>query len=166
MVSGNAARGQHYCARDSAVGGTGVSAHCCRRDAWFLTNRLARAIDRTSVLEGQVAESSAEMRDLLERELKVHSRRITIIYGAMVLCTLCALMISGVVVTWFAGAFLAVSVAIPIAVQFIAAMLAFIAALIAFLREVHLATTHRRYGSAIRTTSRTTGSGLDVPPRS
>ena len=93
-----------------------------------LTNRLARAIDQTIILEGRVAEASVDMRDLLDRELKVHSRRITTIYGAMGLCTLCALMISGVVLTLFAGAFLAVSVAIPIAVQFIAAMLAFIGA--------------------------------------
>jgi hypothetical protein len=124
-----------------------------------LTNRLGRAIDRTSVLEGRVAEGPADKRDLLHRELKVHSRRITTIYGAMLLCTLCALMISGVVVTLFAAAFLAVSAAIPIAVQFIVAMLAFIGALLAFVREVHLATTHR-YGLALRDTRPTADSEL------
>ncbi|TPM80441.1 DUF2721 domain-containing protein [Mesorhizobium sp. B2-3-3] len=107
-----------------------------------LTNRLARAIDRTMVLEDQVGETPAEARDLLDRELKLHSRRIRIIYGAMALCTLCGLLISGVVITLFAGALLAISIAIPIAVQFVAAVLALIGALIAFLKEVHLATTH------------------------
>lgn len=125
----------------------------------LLTNRLARAIDRAVVLEDQVPEMSVDLRDHLEREFKLHSRRIATIYLAMGLCTLCALMIAGVVVTLFAGAFLAISVAIPVAVQFIAAMLAFIGALIAFLREIHLATTHRRGKSVITAVGSTTSSG-------
>ncbi len=72
--------------------------------------------------------------------------RARMIYLAMGLFALCALLICSVIIVLFAGAFVQVPVAVPIAVLFVAAVLAFIGALLAFLREVHLATTNLRIG--------------------
>jgi hypothetical protein len=104
-----------------------------------LANRLSRAVDRARTLEGRCAAAAPEEQALLRRQLGVLGRRIRLIYAAMVLCTLCALLVCSVIVALFAGALAGAVMAIPIVVLFVAAMLAFIGALLVFLREVHLA---------------------------
>jgi hypothetical protein len=111
-----------------------------------LSNRLARTVDRARTLEGRYGGASATEQESLRRELAVQARRCRLIYIAMGLCALCALLICSVIVTAFASAFIGAGFAVPIAVLFVAAMLAFIAALLVFLREVHLATTNLRIG--------------------
>ena len=111
-----------------------------------LSNRLARTVDRARLFEGSYAQASAPVQELLRGELKVLARRCRLIYTAMGLCALCALLICSVIVALFASAFAGPSFAVPIAVLFVAAMLAFITALLVFLREVYLATTTLRIG--------------------
>ena len=111
-----------------------------------LSNRLARTVDRARGLEGRYAGASATEQESLHGELKVQARRARLIYVAMALCALCALLICSVIVALFASAFIQVSFALPIAALFVAAMLAFIGALLVFLHEVHLATTNLRIG--------------------
>lgn len=111
-----------------------------------LSNRLARTVDRARTLEGRYAGAAAAEQDSLHRELEVQARRARMIYLAMALCALCALLICSVIVALFVSAFVQVSVALLIAALFVAAMLAFIGALLVFLREVHLATTNLRIG--------------------
>jgi uncharacterized membrane protein len=111
-----------------------------------LSNRLARTVDRARALEGRYAGTSPTEQKSLHGELKVQARRARLIYVAMALCALCALLICSVIVALFASAFVHVSFALPIAALFVAAMLAFIGALLVFLREVHLATTNLRIG--------------------
>lgn len=111
-----------------------------------LSNRLGRAVDRARVFEGRYATATAVERDLLHFELKLQARRCRLIYAAMTLCVICALMISSVIVALFASAFLGAGLGVLIASLFVAAMLAFIAALLAFLREVQLATGNLRIG--------------------
>jgi len=113
-----------------------------------LTNRLARTVDRARTLESRYASAAAAEQESLRRELKVQAHRWRLIYIAMSLCALCALLICSVIVALFASAFVGGGgFAVPIAVLFVAAMLAFIGALLVFLREVHLATTNLRIGA-------------------
>ncbi len=111
-----------------------------------LSNRLARTVDRARVLEGRYAQATTPEQTSLHGELKVQARRARLIYVAMALCALCALLICSVIVALFASAFVEVSFALLIAALFVSAMLAFIGALLVFLREVHLATTNLRIG--------------------
>jgi len=112
-----------------------------------LSSRLSRAVDRARTLEGRAATAAGDEQSLLRRQLTVLSRRIRMIYMAMVLCALCALLICSVIVALFASTLAGTVLAVPIAVLFVAAMLAFIGALLLFLREVHLAITTLQIGT-------------------
>ena len=106
-----------------------------------LSNRLSRAVDRARSLEARVKTAAGDEESVMRRQLRVLSRRIHMIYRAMVLCAVCALLICSVIVTAFASSLAGTVLAVPVAVLFVAAMLAFIGALLLFLREVHLAIT-------------------------
>jgi hypothetical protein len=112
-----------------------------------LSNRLSRAVDRARSLESRAKTAPGDEQSLLRRQLTVLNRRIRMIYRAMVLCAVCALLICSVIVTAFASTLAGAVLAVPIAVLFIAAMLAFIGALLLFLREVHLAITTLQIGT-------------------
>ena len=112
-----------------------------------LSNRLSRAVDRARSLENRVKTAPGDEESSLRRQLTVLNRRIRMIYRAMVLCAVCALLICSVIVTAFASTLAGAVLAVPIAVLFIAAMLAFIGALLLFLREVHLAITTLQIGT-------------------
>jgi hypothetical protein len=112
-----------------------------------LSNRLSRAVDRARTLEARVKTAAGEEQSDLRQLLTVLRRRIHMIYRAMVLCAVCALLICSVIVTAFASTLAGTVLAVPIAVLFVAAMLAFIGALLLFLREVHLAITTLQIGT-------------------
>jgi hypothetical protein len=112
-----------------------------------LSSRLSRAVDRARTLEGRAKTAAGEEQPALRSQLSVLSRRIHMIYKAMVLCALCALLICSVIVALFASTLAGTVLAVPIAVLFVAAMLAFIGALLLFLREVHLAITTLSIGT-------------------
>jgi uncharacterized membrane protein len=112
-----------------------------------LSNRLGRAVDRARHFEVRYVSATPVEQESLRFELALQARRCRLIYAAMSLCVVCALLISSVIVALFASAFFAASgLALSIASLFVAAMLAFIAALGLFLREVHLATSNLRIG--------------------
>jgi hypothetical protein len=112
-----------------------------------LSNRLSRAVDRARSLESRAKTVPGDEELTLRRQLTVLNRRIRMIYRAMVLCAVCALLICSVIVTAFASTLAGAVLAVPIAVLFIAAMLAFIGALLLFLREVHLAISTLQIGT-------------------
>jgi uncharacterized protein DUF2721 len=112
-----------------------------------LSSRLSRAVDRARTLEGRVRTATGDEASTLRRPLAVLGRRIRMIYQAMVLCALCALLICSVIVALFASTLAGTVLAVQIAVLFVAAMLAFIGALLLFLREVHLAITTLQIGT-------------------
>ena len=112
-----------------------------------LSNRLSRAVDRARALEARAKTAPDDEKTVLRQLLMVLSRRIHLIYRAMVLCAVCALLICSVIVTAFASTLAGTVLAVPIAVLFVAAMLAFIGALLMFLREVHLAITTLQIGT-------------------
>lgn len=111
-----------------------------------LSNRLARAVDRARFLEARFAEAAADGQETLRRDLRLQARRTRLIYGAMGLCALCALLVCGSIVAQFANAFLRISLDALVAVLFVAALLALIGALLLFLREVQLAIANLRIG--------------------
>ncbi len=76
-----------------------------------------------------------------QRELRLLTRRIRLIYFAMLSAGLGALLVCLVVAGSFVGALVAVDISREIAVLFILAMFAVIGCLGMFLREVYLAVT-------------------------
>lgn len=103
-----------------------------------MTNRLSRIIDRFRVLESTtpMPEDIADH----QHEMKVLAHRERVIYWAISLCTICALLICVVIASLFVGAVSGVQLTILIAFLFIAAMFALIGGLLALLREIYIAT--------------------------
>jgi hypothetical protein len=110
-----------------------------------MTNRLSRVIDRARLLEARLPAPPAEA-DALHAQLAILSRRAKLVNRSITLCTLTALLICAVIALLFMGAFLRFDAAVPVALLFIAAMLAFFAGLLSFLREVFVATASLRIG--------------------
>jgi len=112
----------------------------------LLAGRLARVVDRARALE--LGESGTHESDLdeLGGRLSTLAQRSRLLGGAIALCTICALLVSMVVVALFLGALLNFRLALVIAILFIIAMLSFIGGLMLFLREVFVATRSLRIG--------------------
>jgi membrane glycosyltransferase len=111
-----------------------------------LTNRLARAVDRARAHEARVQGASPAEQPEVHQALSVLARRARLLSYAIAQCTVCALLVSLVVVTLFVGAFLKSDISGTIAALFIIAMLSFIGAMLCFLREVFVATQALRIG--------------------
>jgi hypothetical protein len=112
----------------------------------LMASRLARVVDRARALE--LGESKTEENELTELggRLSTLELRARLLGRAIALCTICALLVSMVVVALFLGALLNVRLSLVIAILFIVAMLSFIAGLSLFLREVFVATRTLRIG--------------------
>jgi hypothetical protein len=124
--------------------------------------RLLRVIDRTRFLE-ELDDEDADAVQAREAELVVLLIRRHWINRAITLCTVCAIMISGVVALLFVGTFVHLDLAVVVAVSFVVAMLCLIVGLMSFLREVHLAVRHfRRSVGPIRPRLKSIQAG---PPR-
>jgi hypothetical protein len=112
----------------------------------LLAGRLARVVDRARALElGESGTHESELGELSGRLLTL-AVRARLLGRAITLCTICALLVSMVVVALFLGALLNFHLAVVIAVLFIVAMLSFIGGLTLFLREVFVATRSLRIG--------------------
>lgn len=101
------------------------------------TNRLARVVDRSREMEHKPE---------LQSDIETLARRGRLLSHAIALCTICALLVSVVVVVLFLGESFNFRVAYIIDALFIAAMLSFIGAILYFLREVFIATASLRIG--------------------
>jgi hypothetical protein len=113
-----------------------------------LTNRLGRIIDRGRLLEAGLPVAAQASAPLMHSELAVLSERARLINWAISLCTVCALLICGVIVSLFLGPFLQLDLSALVAWVFIAAMVALCSALVSFLREIFVATRHLRIGTS------------------
>jgi Protein of unknown function (DUF2721) len=113
-----------------------------------LTNRLARIIDRTRVLEEENPAKSGRDPAMARAELAVLRQRALLINRAISLCTFSALLVAGVVASLFLGTFVRMNIGPPIAATFVFAMLTLMLGLITFLREVHAAIRFLRTLSA------------------
>jgi hypothetical protein len=105
-----------------------------------LSSRLGRTIDRGRVLESLLENADPAHLDRMHGELAVLSRRAKLIYRAISLGVITALLICTVIAALFISAFTRVDVTLVVAGFFIAAMAALITTLLLFLREVFLAT--------------------------
>jgi Protein of unknown function (DUF2721) len=112
-----------------------------------LTNRLARVVDRGRAVEKAASQAQPTELPALQNDLRVLVRRAHLMNRAITLCTICALLVSLVVVALFLSSFTTIKLSVPIASLFIIAMLSFIVALLIFLREVFLATGSLRIGT-------------------
>lgn len=105
-----------------------------------LTNRLARVIDRSRVLEDRMeARGEAVMAECLA-EIAILYRRAKLINSAITLSTTCGLLICLVVATLFLGDALGLRLATIIAALFVAAMFSLIGSFVFLLREIFVAT--------------------------
>jgi hypothetical protein len=112
-----------------------------------LSTRLARIIDRARVIERRIPQAKSDkQRTVMRRETKVLWRRIALINWAIRLCIAGALAVCLVIVTLFLGEFVAVNIALIVAVLFVSAMVLIVAGLMFLLTEVGLSTRHMREG--------------------
>ena len=111
-----------------------------------MTNRLGRVIDRARVLEERLEAVPAEQAAVLQVDLATLARRAKLVGPAITLCTATALLICLVIAVLFLSAFFPFDATVPVALLFIAAMLAFSLGLLWFLREIYVATTSLQIG--------------------
>jgi hypothetical protein len=109
-----------------------------------LSTRLGRAVDRSRYLEERLRQMLPEGQKLARDELATLSRRVRLVYGAMVLAVICALFVGLLIAVAFVDAFIEIDLSKFIGLLFIGAMVAFIFSLLVFLREIFLAVTSAR----------------------
>ncbi|MFZ6768877.1 DUF2721 domain-containing protein [Undibacterium sp. Di26W] len=107
-----------------------------------LTNRLARIIDRSRVIEDLLHGHDAVLPvpPGLEEELHELYERSHLINRAITLSTSCGLFICLVIATLFLGDATSLSLDKPIALLFVAGVFSLIGSFIYFLREIFVAT--------------------------
>lgn len=105
-----------------------------------LTNRLARIIDRSRVLEDRIDIASDTRQQQYLVEIEVLYRRAHLINSAITLSTTCALFVCVVIAALFLGGALGLDLAMLIAMLFVLAMLALIGSFVYLLREIFIAT--------------------------
>jgi type IV secretory pathway TrbL component len=118
-----------------------------------LNNRLGRIVDRRRVLQERFRNSLPEAEQPTKEdvyELELLARRISLIYHAVVLAIICALLICLLVACAFLGVFVTVDIAKLIGTLFILAMFALIGSLWMLLREVFLAVKVGRHDILVK----------------
>jgi hypothetical protein len=111
-----------------------------------LGTRVGRIIDRSRLIEGELAGAHERLHAELHCELALLSRRARLANWAITLCTACALLVCTVIAALFIGASLNYDTSTLIALLFITAMAVLIAGLVCFLQEIYLATANLRIG--------------------
>ena len=109
-----------------------------------LTGRLARAVDRRRTLMAAVLSVGDGMADLVQQEIAFEVRRIRLMYVAISMAVMSALLVCGLISLAFIDAFVAWHLGKLIAALFILAMVALIGSLSVFLREIFLAVNSPR----------------------
>lgn len=112
------------------------------------TTRLARIVDRARSIETELSGASAERGTQIREEIGTLTRRARLIHRAITLCVVAALLVCAVIVGLFITAYYAWSPDLTrlVAAVFALGLLSLIAGLLCFLREVHIATQHLRFG--------------------
>ena len=102
------------------------------------TGRLGRAVDRRRTLMAAVSGLEGGTADLARQEIAVEVRRIRLIYVAISMAVMSALLVCSLISLAFIDAFIAWDLGKLIAVLFVLAMVALIGSLSIFLREIFL----------------------------
>jgi hypothetical protein len=111
-------------------------------------HRLSRVVDRVRFIEAQIDNDTPEARIADIVELTALDRRLSVVHGAIGLCSMSALLICIVVALLFVGEPL-VRFASVVSALFIVAMLLLIGGLLLFLIEVQLSRRLVRVKSAL-----------------
>ncbi len=108
-----------------------------------LTGRLARAVDRRRQIEDEVIpalrEGDDEARSSLDEELASLAARTRATIRAIALAVISAILVCLLIGTAFAAAFVSIDLSRPVALLFVAAVVALTASLLLFMHEVFLA---------------------------
>ncbi|NEX61759.1 DUF2721 domain-containing protein [Noviherbaspirillum galbum] len=105
-----------------------------------LTNRLARIIDRSRVLEERLHAGGNVPQEEARAELETLYRRNYLINRAITLSTSCGLLVCVVIAALFIGDALQLGLAKFIALLFVLAMFSLIGSFVYLLREIFVAT--------------------------
>jgi len=103
-----------------------------------LAGRLARSVDRRRTLVAALPKLGIDIADVARAEVEFEMRRIRMIYHAITMAVMSALMVCLLIALAFVDAYVAQDFGKLIAVLFILAMLALIASLVIFMREIFL----------------------------
>ena len=103
-----------------------------------LVNRLGRSVDRRRLLTAELTVLQSTLLDSARGELAFVARRVKLIYSAILLAVLCALLICVLIAIAFLDALLAWDLSQLVAILFVLAMVALIGSLGLFLREIYL----------------------------
>ncbi len=103
------------------------------------SNRLARIVDHSRVLDNRLANLGPSEREELEAERRTLDRRRAVVRWAIIFATTAALLVCLLIASAFLGFILRADVSRVVALLFIGAMAALTGALTFFLREVLLA---------------------------
>ena len=104
-----------------------------------LTNRLARIIDRSRVLEDRLGSRSGEELAEAHEELQSLYKRMHLINRAITLSTSCGLLVCVVIAALFIGDALNLALANFIALCFVIGMFSLIGSFVYLLREIFVA---------------------------
>ena len=108
-----------------------------------LAGRLSRAVDRRRQVEDdlipKLGENDGETRSALDEELTILARRILATIRAIGFAVVSALLVCLLIGTAFAAAFVSLDLSRPVALLFIAAVVALTISLLLFMHEVFLA---------------------------
>ena len=102
-----------------------------------LTTRMGRVIDRAHRIDGWIDDGKNPAH--YAPELLTLSQRLKLIHLAIMLCSLSAFLVCGVVFTIFVGTYADVRIGGAVALLFAGAMVMLIGALALFMREIQIA---------------------------
>jgi hypothetical protein len=109
-----------------------------------LASRLGRTVDRRRVLVAALPQLDATLAADARAELAFNERRTRLIYLAISLAVMCALLICLLIAIAFLDALIAADLSQLVAILFMLSMVALIGSLSIFLREIFLGVTTAR----------------------
>src|SRR5947208_1427236 len=104
-----------------------------------LTGRLGRAVDRRRVLTAELPNLDAALAALARQEVEFEHQRIRLVYVAIGLAVLSALIVCLMISIAFIDAFVALDLGKLVAALFVLALVALTGSLAVFMREIFLA---------------------------
>jgi hypothetical protein len=103
-----------------------------------LVNRLGRSVDRRRRLVSELPSMDARLASSAQGELAFVQRRVRLIYTAILLAVVAALLICLLIAIAFMDALVVADLSQLVAICFVLAMVALIGSLALFLREIYL----------------------------
>ncbi len=103
-----------------------------------MTNRFGRVIDRARLLSDALRNASSERHQRLDSQLRILSRRASLMRLAVALCSLSLLLAALMIISLFVSAFFKLGLMLLIAMLFIGCLASLIGSLLAFIVDINL----------------------------